>query len=705
MNAPKRRTSVRVSSAAPEETGAARWQEPAFVALLVVVAGIAYHNTFGVPFLFDDIESIVENPSIRSLVTALSPPAASGITVSGRPLLNLSLALNFAAGGLDVRGYHAVNLALHIAAGLLLFGLVRRTLELIASRAGGGASGDAPSGMVGAPAVGPVTDRARTRTDEPRRVESPGLQHHAVNGIWLAAAVSLLWIAHPLNTESVTYVVQRAESLVAVFLLLTLYACARAATSARPLHWQVLAVVSCALGMTSKEVMVSAPLLVLLYDRTFVAGTFGDAWKRRKWFHLALASTWLLLAASIWTSAFRGGTTGFAGGVTWWNYALTQCRAIVHYLRLSVWPHPLVFDHGTAVVTDPLAVAPHFAVLVALVAATLWALRRSPMIGFAGACFFAILAPTSSVVPVATQTVAEHRMYLPLAAVLTLVVLALHATLARHRAWFAGAVVVAATALAVTTLQRNSDYTSAESIWRDTMDKNPANPRAPVSLGNALVAAGRAAEALPLFERALQLDPNHVKAHGALGNALLALGRAREAVPRLEEALRLQPDEFKTLSNLGNALLAAGRFDEAIARQREALRLAPTSVETRHNLAVALARAGRPAEAVEELRTTLRQTPDYAAARLTLANTLVLAGKPEAAIEEYRALLADRPDMTDAWSNLGFLLAHSGRTAEAIRCYEELLRRAPGHAEARAMLQRLGAATSSRPTPLPDGPR
>jgi hypothetical protein len=211
-------------------------------ASIVLAAVVVYGNSLSGSFVFDDVPSIAANPTIRALwplTGPLSPPVAGGVTVGGRPLLNLSFALNYALGGMAVGGYHAINLVLHALAGLVLFGLARRTLL----QAGLGV-------------------------------------RFAKDSTSLATALALLWTVHPLQTESVTYTVQRAEALCGLLYLLTLYAFVRGTTtSANPWLW--LSVATCFLGMASKEVMVSAPLMVLLYDRTFVAGSWGEAWRRR----------------------------------------------------------------------------------------------------------------------------------------------------------------------------------------------------------------------------------------------------------------------------------------------------------------------------------------------------------------------------------------------------------------------------------------
>ncbi len=264
------------------------------------------------------------------------------------------------------RGYHIFNLIVHTLGSLALFGLVRRTLLQPALRARFGSAA------------------------------TP-----------LALAVALLWAVHPLLTEAVTYVVQRAESLMGLFYLLTLYCFIRGTKSAsdtpgagrrrspaaaptlmdrRRKVWLLAAVGTCALGMATKEVMVSAPLLVLLYDRTFVAGSWRDAWAQRKGFYLSLGATWLLLGWLVLGTENRGGTAGLGLGDSVWTYALTQTRAIVLYLKLALWPHPLVFDYGTEAI-EHLADALPFALVIALLIASAavalwrWPSRLSPWRG------------------------------------------------------------------------------------------------------------------------------------------------------------------------------------------------------------------------------------------------------------------------------------------------------------------------------------
>ena len=577
------------------------WPALAGGAVLAALAVAAYGRTFSIPLIFDDESSIANNTTIRHLGTAFLPPVDS--TVSGRPAANLSLAANYAVSGTAVGSYHAVNLAIHILAGLTLFGIVRRTL---------------------APRTG-------------------------ASAFAVAFSASLLWTLHPLQTESVTYIVQRAESLMGLFYLLTLYCFIRGAGAGGPgrFWWLAASVCACLLGMGTKEVMVSAPLVVLLYDRTFLAGGFREAFRRRFKAYAALASTWLVLACLAVSTHGRGGTAGSGSGVAWWRYALTQSEAIAHYLRLCFWPHPLIFDYGSALVRPSLGVLPYALLIMAMVAAVAWALVRRPAIGFLGASFFAVLAASSSVVPVATETMAEHRMYLPLAAVAVLVVLGIHRWLGRGTLPLCLAL---AAGLSWATWQRNGTYRSSEEIWSDTVAKRPENERAQYNLGCILQAKpGRLGDAVAHYEEALRLKPGYAEAHNNLGNALDSLGRTTEAIAHFEEALRLKPNYVEAHNDLGIALGSVGRTPEAIEQYEEALRLKPDFFQASFNLGNALDSLDRTPEAIEQYEQALRIKPDDATIHFYLAGALLRTpGRIHDAAAHLREVVRLQPDNQQA---------------------------------------------------------
>jgi tetratricopeptide (TPR) repeat protein len=662
---------------------------PVVLALAVV---LVYLGSLEGAFVFDDVPAILENPTLRhpgNLAGVLLPPGDEAGTVGGRPVLNLSLAVNYAWGGPRTRSYHVVNLAVHVAATLLLFGLIRRTLGRDDAGAGGtgipSRPGNTASGNGARPAAASAGGPGSTRWRLPPRRHCepapPGMEPDPrtalpwtspwsdADGLGIAFLASLLWAVHPLQTEAVTYVVQRAESLMGTFYLLTLYCFvryagrdpgARAALPGRNAGrggWAVLAVLACLLGMATKEVMVSAPLAVLLYDRTFVAGSVRGAWRERRGLYLGLAATWLVLAGLVAGTHGRGGSAGFAAPAAVWPYALTQCQAIVHYLRLAFWPDPLVFDYGIALVRHPADVLPQALLLLLLLAGTAVALRRRPAVGFAAGCFFAVLAPSSSLVPVATEPMAEHRMYLPLAAVSILAVVAVLAALARltpriARSGFCALGAAAALGLGAATVRRNRDYRSELALWTDTVRKAPGNPRAHNDLAEAMLAAGEPAKAAAEFAAAVQVDPDYAPARYNLGVTLLDSGRPQEAIPHLEQALAAPRHQAELHLYLGEAFERTGQRAGAVSHYGEALRLDPGNVEAAFGLGNNLAAQGRYAEAVDALRLAVARAPDQVLIRNNLANALLFSGRVEEAIAEYREALKRDPENVAVRENL-----------------------------------------------------
>jgi len=552
----------------------------AIAALIVAV----HANGLGGPFVFDDVTSIPLNPSIRSLWPPWGPlTTPPGVTLSGRPIAALTFALNYAVGGLDPRGYHVVNLGLHVANALLAFALIRRTLE--GGRLAGWAGRDAP---------------------------------------WIAGAAAAIWGVHPLAGGAVVYLVQRTELLAGFFLLVLLHAVANAAASRRPRAWVATAIGASALGMGSKEYFVVAPLLALLYDAIFLSGSLRNALRARTALHVGLASTWLVLAGLLAPSP-HGRSAGFSlAGLSAFEYARTQPEVILHYLRLAVVPYPLSIDYADwPIANAPLRIAASTLAVAALVAATVWALLRKPAVGYLGAWFFLLLAPTSSVLPLLRELAAERRMYLPLVALVTLAVagaaVALRSLDARARriaGWSALACVVAV--YGGMTARRNLDFRTEIGLFEATVATRPDNARAHNNLGYALFRQGRLAEAFPHFTRAVELDPDLPDAWSNLGSALHTMGRSAEAIAPLETAIRLYPSRLDSHYNLALAYQAQGRTGEAVREYREVLRLAPGDVEARTNLGLALASLGRRQEAVAELREALRLRPGDPTVRAAL---------------------------------------------------------------------------------------
>lgn len=625
-------------------------------ALLVAAGVIVYGNSLWGAFVFDDQNSILGNPQIRRLWplwNAFSAPANT--PVAGRPVVALSLAINYALGGLDVRGYHAWNIGVHILCALVLFGIIRRTLG---------------------------------RTPLRERLGS------ASGGI--AAACALIWLVHPLQTEVVNYVTQRTESTMALFYLFTLYAAIRALDAGRPAWWHGVSVLSCALGMASKEVMVTAPLMVLLYDAVFRSGPFRPIFERRWPLYLGLAATWTILLALTWSGP-RARTVGFSAGASAWEYALNQSLMVTRYLRLALWPNALVLDYGAPQPASVLQVWPYLVVVALIAVATVVALIYRPAIGFLGAWFCLILAPTSSVIPIVTEVGAERRMYLPLAAVVVLIVSSGWIWLGRRsRALPALLLVGVAGSLVLVSARRNTDYRDNEVLWRTVVDRRP-HWRAHSNLGEALQRAGRRSEAIQQHREALRLNPEAPEAKYNLALDLERSGELDESISHYTEFLRLRPDDAPAHNQLGIALAKRGRMEDAVAEYREALRLDPEFAEAQRNLGTSLLQQEKAGEAAGHFERFLAAHPDDADVHNSLGVTLAMQNKlDEAALQYARAAQID-PDHVDARMNLGRALILMGRTAEAAEHFREAVRLKPElRAEVVDLMSRV-PAPSQRP--------
>jgi protein O-mannosyl-transferase len=641
------------------------------VCILIAAVVLVYWNSFNTPFLFDDTGAVINNPTIRHLGSlAVFNPPADGSTTTGRPLVNFSFALNYAMSAQQVWSYHALNLLIHILAALALMGALQSAL------------------------AGPVL----------------GVRYGPVSPL-LAFSVALLWALHPLLTESVVCVAQRTESLCGLFYLLTFYCFGQALKPGikAPRAWLIFSFFSCLAGMGSKEVMVTAPVLVFLADRTFFAGSFASAWRERKGFYCSLAATWLLTAWLVWRSGGERGTAaGFGLGISWWNYLLQQNEALILYLKLSFWPHPLVLDYGTEIAHSIRDVWWQGIIVVVLLLTTGWALYRKPAVGFVGAWFFAILAPSSSVMPLVTQTMAEHRMYLPLAMIVCGTVLAGYHWLGPKANWAFAAVLLLFGGM---TMVRNRDYRDTVAIWRDTVEKYPHNPRAHNNLAWALQTKGQPGDANIHFARAIELQPDYISARYNWGVALLDQGRADDAITQFESAVKLFPNHADAQLNLGNALMQVQRDASAIEHYEIALQLKPAA-DAHFNLGVALINVDRPAEAAEHLHAALQLNPGLPEAHYQLGRTaealghsieaeknydhalqlapdhvrahrqlgLLLARRNEfiRAEENFRAVIRLAPADPNAHANLGNVLLMEGKPNDAIGCYEESLRLRPG---------------------------
>lgn len=625
--------------------------------LIAFATALVYANNVSGPFLFDDAASIIENPAIRSFSTVTSERFNSPL--SGRPVVGLTFALNYALGGLAVEGYHATNIAIHLCSALLLLGLVRRTLMLPRLR-----------------------DQYGARAGD------------------LATAAALVWTVHPLNTEAVNYLTQRTELVYASLFLLTLYAVARSHLSNRTWPWHIVAVTACALGMASKESMVTAPLVVLLYERVFVVDSWGALFdtRPRAYFHAALALTWVVLLFLVLPGP-RASSAGFATDVTVWTYLLNQATVIARYLRLAVWPNGLVVNYGPPVPLTLGSVLPQALVIVSLLVATGAALWRRPFLGFLGAWLFVTLAPTSSFLPIATEVGAERRMYLPLVAIVAAGVIGPYSLAAVRRrveargAWMlVGAVVLL---MGTATVARNGEYASTLTIAEQDLRRRP-NDYTHGAVGSELARLRRDEEAIVELRIAARSDP---RSRYNLGVSLFNTRRYDDAIRELEGLAAEHPmrEEVPWARRIiGHAYGLQGRWLQAITQFRMVLAMTPHDAEARRLYAEALnsygierGTAGEHAKAVDAFRASLAQEPHAADVRYNLATALLDSGDVTGAAEEVRRALQQGPTDADSYNLLGRVLAMQEQFSDALVNLEAAVKLRPDDQALRDDLERL----------------
>jgi len=524
------------------------------VAVVIVSSILAYSNTFSVPFLFDDKINIVENRSIHQLWPpwySFNIPIDTGIV--GRPVINFSFAVNYAISGGKVWSYHLLNLIIHILSALTLMALIRRTISTM--------------------------DNERQYFD---------------STLLFSFVCALLWALHPVQTQAVTYVSQRCESLMALLFLLTFYCAMRGWKSPASRVWHLLAIAFFLLSASSKEVAVVVPFLVLLYEWTFRKKNPVEALKA----YPAMYSGFALVVIFLMLMVVSGGTLTSRtanNSFTPLDYWITQCQVILHYVRLSIWPSSLTIDYGWPVAAFKEAWL-HVIIVVFFVCMSLWSLWRQKVVGFLGMWFFIIIAPTS-LFPL-PDLAFEHRLYLSLAAIIIAfvgIVYNVYFRLIKRFGKYEYCKIVMSVGLTIAiicinmllgfmTYKRNNDYRSEMAIWLDTVNKRPDNFRGYHGVGLAFASEKEFSQGLEYMLRALKLNPQNPYVNTDTGFILFLMKRPKEAIPYFEQSIKLKPNNSKAQNNLGAALAQTGNLQQAIVHFSRALEMKPDYTSARNNL-------------------------------------------------------------------------------------------------------------------------
>ena len=614
------------------------------IALLAVVGCLVYANTLNVPFHFDDEVNIQhEALKLEALDKEQVLRALGGGALVARPVSNFSFALNYFIGENRVQGYHLVNIFIHVCAGIFLFLLLRATLTL-----------------------------APNRDRYPRAMA-------------IALMAALIWAVHPLGTQSVTYIVQRMNSMAAMFFVLALLlyvkgrqrqlAAERRQSALPAWAWFLASAVAGLLAVGSKEIAATLPFFIFLYEWYF----FQDlrwTWLRGKLLWLAGVLTAILGLAFAYTNGMlldKILNSCSNRDFTILERVLTQFRVIIHYLTLLIYPNPdrLALDYDFPVSTSllsPLTTLYSLLGLLALLVLAVLLARRERLLSFCMLWFFGNLLIESSVI--CLEIIFEHRTYLP-SMFLILLVVALAYRISNNHRLVALPLALLIALLACWTWERNKVWQTSETLWTDSVRKHHGKARPYVNLGNALMEIGKLAEAEKAFKRSLVIDPEAQIAHSNLAGLLFRQGREEEAGVHYQEAVRLKPDFVAARVGFGTYLRKRGEYQAAVEQFRAALSVTPGNTTVNKNLGNALLRAGNPKEALQYLQKAADGAPRDKEILIDIGESLTLLGRLDEAVESYRSVLDQNWNEGQAHYHLGLLLKQKKLEKEALLHYRE----------------------------------
>ena len=560
--------------------------ETLLLSLLAVVVILIYADTLTTPFIFDDIVHIRDNPHIR--VTSLSLKnlirAAFQSPESSRPVANISFALNYYFNGFNLVGFHLVNIIIHLAGGFFLYLFSKATLK------------------------------------------TPGLRCRSGKCGWIPFFTAFIWMVHPLQTQSVAYLVQRMNSLAAMFYILSmlLYVTFRLDTDTRG-KWLPFAgcVFAGILAVGTKQISATLPVLIILYEWYFFQ-ELSLKWVRRHFLILSVILLFLIIISLIYLDfdpAVRILSAYKHRDFTLIQRVLTQFRVVILYLGLMLWPRPsrLNLDHDFVLsyaLTDPVTTLISMVTITALIALAILTAKREPLLSYGIFWFFGNLAIESSVIGL--ELVFEHRNYLPS----MFLILAMVSLVFRYAkpTWIGiVSLCVVGTLFTVWTFERNRVWMDELSLYRDCVEKSPAKARPHNNFGAILLRRGRLPEAIGEFQTALRIKPDYADAHYNLGNAMVKQGSLTKGIYHFSEALDRQPGNVKTLNNLAATLVLLERYPEAIEIFNKALAINPTDPDLHRNLALVMKKQGDLQGARQHFSRVLKINPANEMARRNLA--------------------------------------------------------------------------------------
>ena len=625
-----------------------KWRFHAWALTLLVVLGTAvYSNSLDSPFVADDTPNIVENHRTRVRHFNLDNFYHAGFhNISPRPIAHLSFALNYYFGEYEVRGYHLVNLAIHLLCGVVVYWLAIRTYALLLRRE--------PT-LAGAPS-------------DPTQ-----------NGLALLAAV--LFVVHPVQTQAVTYLVQRMTSLAALFYLLSLWFYVEGrlygAGRARWGFW-IGSLFAGMLALGTKPNTATLPAAILLYEWYFFQDLSAEWIKRRLKIIAGIGAviglvSLVYLGESPWQQILDGyERRDFTMG----QRVLTQLRVVVFYLSLVVLPLPgrMNLLHGISTsqgLFDPITTFLALLVLVGLiVVAVVWA-RRDRLLSFAIVWFLMHLVIESSVI--ALEMIFEHRLYLPLFGVALYVPLMLYQLLAKRGVALQAVAVLTVLSLSLCTYLRNADWRDEITLWTDVVSKNPTEARGFLARADAYAKNDNPDLALNDYAKAIELDAQYPNSFLNRGKFYLKQGNLQLAVRDMTQALELDSEFQRAYINRADVYTRLRKFDQAVADYSEAIELAPDLAAAFNNRGLVYGRMGNKQAALEDFAQAVALEPDFGQAYFNRASYYRNLREYQLAIEDYQRSIKLDPRVAEAYLGRGICYESLGLWAEAVADFQEAI--------------------------------
>jgi len=622
----KRPAAIKLPSApAAKQRTISSWKKLSVLALIIVVGLLIYANTFNAPFLFDDKPNILQNPFIR--VTHIDIDDLKDVLQSRsahRPFANLTFALNYYFHQYDQTGYHIVNLAIHLISAFLVFLITRQTLSLL-------------------------------------RFEKT----------WIAIPVALLWLVNPVHTQSVTYIVQRMNSMAAMFYMLAmacyiqgrLIQCRGTGTTRRQTLLFTGAVLAGLFGILSKEITVTLPVMLFLYEWYFFQNLDRNWFRKQTIWIIMLAAAFFILAMIYLKGDPLGEITSKYAKkhFTVAQRLLTEPGVVLYYLSLLFFPSPdrlrIVYQiFPSTSLFSPFATLLSFAGLAGLIGAVFLLRHRHRLTSFAIAWFLVTLSLESSIIPLALAF--EHRAYLPS----VFPFIALGSYLFSHTTVQKAMTVICAGILlcGIWTWQRNIVWTDQVVFWTDAAMKAPKDARTYNNLGRAYWEKGELEIALDKFRDSLKnnfrwspaQDDAFAKAHSNIGLTLVDLKRPTEAIPYLKQAIGLNPTIEDAHFKLGVAFEILGEIKKAESSYAQVLKLNSFNEKAHNNIGLIKMNHGQVDDAITHFKRALAIDPYFENSYNNMGVACYKNGQAERALSYFRKALALNPDYSNASDNL-----------------------------------------------------